>query len=101
MRLYIVLMAPTRPENISTAARSMKTMGFTALRIVASEAHLKPSACWVAHGAREILDGVHQTFVTLEQAIADVDFTVATTTRSRARFAYITIFARRRSCSSN
>ena len=29
-----------------------------------------------------------QTFATLEQALADVDFTVATTARSRARFHY-------------
>ncbi|NIG87896.1 tRNA/rRNA methyltransferase [Serratia symbiotica] len=87
MQLYIVLVAPTRPENIGAAARAMKTMGFTALRIVASEAHLQPSARWVAHGAGKILDGV-QTFATLEQALADVDFTVATTARSRARFHY-------------
>ena len=33
----------------------MKTMGFTSLRIVDSEAHLQPAARWVAHGAGEIL----------------------------------------------
>ena len=91
MQLHIVLVAPARPE--SAAARAMKTMGFTSLRIVDSEAHLQPAARWVAHGAGEILDGV-QTFATLEQALADVDFTVATTARS-ARF---TTTARRLSC---
>lgn len=80
-------MAPARPENVGAAARAMKTMGFTSLRIVDSEAHLQPAARWVAHGAGDILDGV-QTFATLEQALADVDFTVATTARSRARFHY-------------
>ncbi|WP_273849254.1 tRNA/rRNA methyltransferase [Serratia liquefaciens] len=87
MQLHIVLVAPARPENVGAAVRAMKTMGFTSLRIVDSEAHLQPAARWVAHGAGDILDGV-QTFATLEQALADVDFTVATTARSRARFHY-------------
>ncbi|WP_048762901.1 tRNA/rRNA methyltransferase [Serratia liquefaciens] len=87
MQLHIVLVAPARPENVGAAARAMKTMGFTSLRIVDSESHLQPAARWVAHGAGDILDGV-QTFATLEQALADVDFTVATTARSRARFHY-------------
>lgn len=87
MQLHIVLVAPARPENVGAAARAMKTMGFMSLRVVDSEAHLQPAARWVAHGAGEILDGV-QTFATLEQALADVDFTVATTARSRARFHY-------------
>ncbi|CAI1108796.1 tRNA/rRNA methyltransferase [Serratia quinivorans] len=87
MQLHIVLVAPARPENVGAAARAMKTMGFTSLRIVDSEAHLQPAARWVAHGAGDILDGV-QTFATLDQALADVDFTVATTARSRARFHY-------------
>lgn len=87
MQLHIVLVAPARPENVGAAARAMKTMGFTSLRIVDSDAHLQPAARWVAHGAGDILDGV-QTFSTLEQALADVDFTVATTARSRARFHY-------------
>lgn len=87
MQLHIVLVAPARPENVGAAARAMKTMGFTSLRIVDSEAHLQPAARWVAHGAGEILDAV-QMFPTLEQALADVDFTIATTARSRARFHY-------------
>lgn len=87
MQLHIVLVAPARAENVGAAARAMKTMGFTSLRIVDSEAHLQPAARWVAHGAGDILDAV-QTFPTLQQALADVDFTVATTARSRARFHY-------------
>ncbi len=87
MQLHIVLVAPARPENVGAAARAMKTMGFTSLRIVDSEAHLQPAARWVAHGAGDILDTV-QTFPSLAQALADVDFTVATTARSRARFHY-------------
>lgn len=87
MQLHIILVAPARPENVGAAARAMKTMGFSSLRIVDSDAHLQPAARWVAHGAGEILDAA-QRFATLEQALADVDFTVATTARSRARFHY-------------
>lgn len=87
MQLHIILVSPARPENVGAAARAMKTMGFASLRIVDSEAHLKPEASWVAHGSQEILqNALHYT--TLAEALADIDFTVATTARSRARFHY-------------
>lgn len=87
MHLTIVLVAPARPENVGAAARAMKTMGFTELRIVDSDAHLQPAARWVAHGSADILDNI-STYPTLEAALHDVDFTVATTARSRAKFHY-------------
>ena len=87
MHVSIVLVAPARAENVGAAARAMKTMGFRNLRIVDSDAHLQPAARWVAHGSGDILDNI-STYPTLEQALHDVDFTVATTARSRARFHY-------------
>lgn len=42
MRITIILVAPARAENIGAAARAMKTMGFSELRIVDSQAHLEP-----------------------------------------------------------
>lgn len=87
MQFHIVLVAPARPENVGSAARAMKTMGFRSLRIVDSEAHLQPAARWVAHGANDILDAV-EVFPNLMEALADIDFTVATTARSRAHFHY-------------
>lgn len=42
MRLTIILVAPARAENIGAAARAMKTMGFTQMRIVDSEAIWNP-----------------------------------------------------------
>lgn len=87
MQLHIVLVAPARPENVGAAARAMKTMGFTSLRIIDSEVHLQPAARWVAHGAGDVLDAV-QTYPSLELALADIDFTIATTARSRSRFHY-------------
>ncbi len=37
MRITIILVAPARAENIGAAARAMKTMGFSELRIVDSQ----------------------------------------------------------------
>ena len=87
MHLSIVLVAPARAENIGAAARAMKTMGFTDLRIVDSQAHLEPAARWVAHGSGDILDNI-TTYDTLAAALHDISFTVATTARSRAKFHY-------------
>lgn len=87
MQFHIVLVAPARPENIGSAARAMKTMGFRSLRIVDSEAHLQPAARWVAHGANDILDAV-EVFPTLASALADIDLTIATTARGRSHFHY-------------
>ncbi|POP41375.1 tRNA/rRNA methyltransferase [Superficieibacter electus] len=87
MRLTIVLVSPARAENIGAAARAMKTMGFSELRIVDSDAHLQPGARRVAHGSTDILDNL-TTYPTLDAALHDVDFTVATTARSRAKFHY-------------
>ncbi|HKM97092.1 MAG TPA: tRNA/rRNA methyltransferase [Buttiauxella sp.] len=87
MRFIIVLVAPARSENVGAAARAMKTMGFTELRIVDSEADRQPEARWVAHGSGDVLDNA-QHFNTLAEAIHDVNFTIATTARSRAKFHY-------------
>ncbi|MEZ3501202.1 tRNA/rRNA methyltransferase [Pantoea sp. KPR_PJ] len=87
MHFPLILVSPARPENIGAAARAMKTMGFSELRIVASDAWQDPAARRVAHGAGEILDNL-RTFDTLSQALEDIDFSVATTARSRAKFRY-------------
>ncbi|WP_147195077.1 tRNA/rRNA methyltransferase [Pantoea sp. MBD-2R] len=87
MRFPLILVAPARPENVGAAARAMKTMGFDELRIVNSQAHLDPAARRVAHGAGEILENATQ-WESLDAALADVDFSIATTARSRAKFRY-------------
>lgn len=87
MQLAVVLVCPARAENVGAAARAMKTMGFHDLRIVDSDAHLQDGARRVAHGSGDILDNV-KTFSTLADALVDVQFTIATTARSRAKFHY-------------
>ncbi|WP_086870420.1 tRNA/rRNA methyltransferase [Kosakonia pseudosacchari] len=87
MELAVVLVSPARAENVGAAARAMKTMGFSDLRIVDSEAHLQDGARRVAHGSGDILDNI-KTYTTLADALADIPFTIATTARSRAKFHY-------------
>ncbi len=87
MHLSIVLVSPARAENIGAAARAMKTMGFTDLRIVASDAQNDPAARRVAHGSGDILDNL-TTYETLADALHDISFTVATTARGRSKFHY-------------
>lgn len=87
MKLYFVLMAPARPQNVGAAARAMKTMGFDAMRVVASQVHQEDEASWVAHGAQEILANA-EAFDTLPEALADMDLVIATTARQRGRYQY-------------
>ncbi|MFM5870351.1 tRNA/rRNA methyltransferase [Aeromonas veronii] len=85
MKLYFVLVAPARPANVGAAARAMKTMGFDAMRLVASRVHEEEEASWVAHGAHEILTQA-EAFETLPEALADMDLVIATTARERGRY---------------
>lgn len=87
MQVSIVLVSPARAENVGAAARAMKTMGFTDLRIVDSDVYLQEGARRVAHGAGDVLDNI-KTYSSLADALTDVSFTVATTARSRAKFHY-------------
>ncbi|WP_421214216.1 tRNA/rRNA methyltransferase [Aeromonas jandaei] len=85
MKLYFVLVAPARPANVGAAARAMKTMGFDAMRLVASRVHEEEEASWVAHGAQDILTQA-EAFDTLPEALADMDLVIATTARERGRY---------------
>ncbi|MCF5894052.1 tRNA/rRNA methyltransferase [Aeromonas veronii] len=85
MKLYFVLVAPARPANVGAAARAMKTMGFDAMRLVASRVHEEEEASWVAHGAQEILTQA-EAFDTLPEALAGMDLVIATTARERGRY---------------
>ncbi|WP_115717682.1 tRNA/rRNA methyltransferase [Gallaecimonas mangrovi] len=83
MEICFVLVRPARPENIGAATRAIKTMGFTDLRVVGSEAHLAPKAQWVAHGAQDVLENI-QAFPDLASALNDCELAVGTTARMRS-----------------
>jgi tRNA/rRNA methyltransferase len=78
----VVLVEPQLGQNIGTAARAMANFGLTRLRLV------KPRDGWpdiqavrAASGADAVLDGV-ELFDTLEAAVADCRFVLATTARA-------------------
>ncbi|MDF1630070.1 MAG: tRNA/rRNA methyltransferase [Alcanivoracaceae bacterium] len=81
MELVFVLVEPARPENVGAAARALKTMGFSKLRLVNS-CDLRREARWVAHESVELLDQA-QHYPTLAEALTDVDFSIASTARRR------------------
>jgi len=88
MDLYFILVKPAVPGNIGAAARAIKTMGYTRLRLVAPGDYLGPEARMLAHASEEILESA-QVFKGLNEAIADLDMTVATTAKTRdARVEY-------------
>ena len=54
-RIRIVLCRPSHPGNIGAAARAMKAMGLSDLRLVAPEKFPAPEARWMATNAIDIL----------------------------------------------
>lgn len=81
-RFSFILSHPRNPENVGAAARALKTMGFTRLRLVAPCDHRGPRARALAHEAGEILDSA-EMFESLGAALADADLSIATTVRRR------------------
>ncbi len=81
MELVFVLVEPARPENVGAAARAMKTMGFAHLRLV-NPCDLSREARWVAHESTELLDHSQQ-YPSLQAALVDVDFSIASSARRR------------------
>jgi tRNA/rRNA methyltransferase len=54
-RIRIVLCRPSHPGNIGAAARAMKAMGLSDLRLVAPERFPAPEAEWMATSAVDVL----------------------------------------------
>lgn len=79
--IVFILVEPARAENVGAAARAIKTMGFHQLWLV-NPCELQKEARWVAHESQEILDNA-RCFASLKEALALVDFSIATTARRR------------------
>ncbi len=78
-----ILYKPAVPGNIGAAARAMKTMGFTELRLVDPANHLADEARMMAHGSLDILEN-SKVYPTYEAAVADIDFIVCTTAKKKS-----------------
>lgn len=83
MQISFILVEPAVPENVGSAARAMKTMGFSDLVLINPCNHLSDPARWLAHASNDILENA-RVFDKLEDALEDVDFSVATTAKKRS-----------------
>jgi tRNA/rRNA methyltransferase len=81
-RIRIVLCRPSHPGNIGAAARAMKTMGLSDLRLVAPEKFPAPEAQWLATHAQDVLRAA-RIHAGLAEAIADCVAAFALSARPR------------------
>ncbi len=82
MTIHFVLVEPARPENIGASARALKTMGFGSLRLVNPVDHLCDRARQLAFGSEVVLENA-EVYDSLDEAIKDVDLSIASTAKSR------------------
>jgi tRNA/rRNA methyltransferase len=80
--IRIVLCRPSHPGNIGAAARAMKTMGLTDLRLVAPERFPAKEAEWMATNAVDVLEmaGIHENLL---DSIKDCTAAFALSARGR------------------
>lgn len=83
MEIYFILYKPAVPGNIGAAARAIKTMGFSHLRLIDPCDHLAEEALMFAHGSHDVLEQatLHESY---DEATADLDLVVATTAKERS-----------------
>ncbi len=80
-----VLVEPSHPGNIGSAARAIKTMGFGQLRVIAPRtmgALAHPEAAAFASGALDVLEAARE-YPTLDAALADVTLVIGLSARTR------------------
>jgi TrmH family RNA methyltransferase len=81
-KIRIVLCRPSHPGNIGSAARAMKTMGLSDLRLVAPERYPAKEDQWMATHAQDVLQHA-EVHAALEEAIADCAVAYALSARPR------------------
>lgn len=82
VRIRIILVETSLPANIGSAARAMKTMGLSNLRLVSPLNPIDEQSQALAAGAKDVLDNA-QIFDSFEQAIADCQLVIGTSARLR------------------
>lgn len=81
-QIRIILVETSLPANIGSAARAMKTMGLSNLRLVSPLNPIDEQAQALAAGAKDVLANA-QIFDSFEQAIADCQLVIGTSARLR------------------
>lgn len=83
MQISFILVEPAVPENVGSAARALKTMGFSRLVLVNPCDYLSGPARWLAHGSGEILEHA-KVFPSLKEASLNFDFVIGTSAKIRS-----------------
>lgn len=84
MKIIFILVNPAVPANVGAAARALKTMGFSELRLVNPCDHLGMEARMLAHASNEILENA-KVFPSLSEAVKDIDLVIGATARRRTK----------------
>ena len=79
--IAIILVSPENPDNIGAAARAVKNMGFSDLRLVEPPRQWRTKAKKMAMSAGDILKKTLE-FQSLSKAIRDLEFVIGTTRRA-------------------
>lgn len=82
VEIVFIMVGTTHTGNLGAAARAMKTMGFSELRLVDTCAHLSDEALARSSGANDVLKQA-RSFKTLKEAIADCRVVIGTSARAR------------------
>ncbi|MBN8428051.1 MAG: RNA methyltransferase [Xanthomonadales bacterium] len=80
--IHIILVGTQHPGNIGAAARAMKTMGLTHLKLVQPQRFPDREAYAMAAGADDVLEQAER-FETLADAMSDCGFALGCTARRR------------------
>lgn len=80
--IQIVLVETSLPANIGSAARAMKTMGLSHLRLIEPKHPLDEDAFALSAGAKDLLENA-KTFATFDEAVADCQLVIGTSARLR------------------
>jgi len=83
MEIIFILYRPAVPGNVGAAARAMKTMGFSEMRLIEPCNHMADEALMMAHGSREILEEA-RICSSFEEASEGLDLVVCTTAKGRS-----------------
>lgn len=81
-QIQIILVETSHSGNIGSAARAMKTMGLTHLRLVSPLQPIDEQAVSLSAGAKDVLDNV-QLFSSFNDAVADCQLVIGTSARLR------------------
>jgi tRNA/rRNA methyltransferase len=83
--ICFVLLFPSHPGNVGSAARAIRVMGFKHLRVVGprhANVGKQPKAIALASGALDVLENL-QEFETIDEALHDIELKVAVSATGR------------------